>query len=60
MIICYNVILTTLISAILPELSKNFVTVTVEAVQCPNLTQPPFRLTTEGKTLILYQYTTYI
>lgn len=37
-----------LISVILPELLKNFETVTVEVVQCPDLTQPPFNLASEG------------
>ncbi|XP_050535250.1 ester hydrolase C11orf54 homolog [Daktulosphaira vitifoliae] len=33
---------------ILPELSKNFETVSIEIVQCPDLTQPPFYLAAEG------------
>lgn len=38
-----------MISALLPELSKNFKTVSVDVVQCPNLTCPPFNLAAEGK-----------
>jgi len=38
----------TLFSAILPELLDNFENVSVEVVQCPDLTQPPFNLTSEG------------
>lgn len=37
-----------IIEAILPELSKNFKTVSVDVVQCPNLTCPPFNLAAEG------------
>ncbi|XP_015378904.1 PREDICTED: ester hydrolase C11orf54 homolog [Diuraphis noxia] len=37
-----------LISAILPELLENFENVSAEVVQCPDLTQPPFNLTSEG------------
>lgn len=38
-----------LISAILPELLENFENVSAEVVQCPDLTQPPFNLASEGK-----------
>ncbi|CAI6343094.1 unnamed protein product [Macrosiphum euphorbiae] len=37
-----------IIEAILPELLDNFENVSVEVVQCPDLTQPPFNLTSEG------------
>ncbi|KAL4107359.1 hypothetical protein QTP88_017718 [Uroleucon formosanum] len=37
-----------IIEALLPELSKNFETVSVDAVQCPNLTCSPFNLAAEG------------
>ncbi|XP_050428748.1 ester hydrolase C11orf54 homolog [Adelges cooleyi] len=33
---------------ILPELLKNFESVSVDVVQCPDLTQPPFYLASEG------------
>jgi len=37
------------ISAILPELLDNFENASAEVVQCPDLTQPPFNLTSEGE-----------
>ncbi|XP_025421115.1 ester hydrolase C11orf54 homolog [Sipha flava] len=37
-----------IIEAISPELSKIFELVSVEVIQCPNLTQPPFYLAAEG------------
>ncbi|NP_001232953.1 uncharacterized protein LOC100572956 [Acyrthosiphon pisum] len=37
-----------IIEAILPELLDNFENASVEVVQCPDLTQPPFNLTSEG------------
>lgn len=38
-----------MISVLVPGLSENFETVSVEIVQCPDLTQPPFNLAAEGK-----------
>jgi len=49
-----------LISAIKPELFENFENVSVEIVQCPDLTQPPFNLTSEGKHKILTHLLIYI
>ncbi|XP_022166625.1 ester hydrolase C11orf54-like [Myzus persicae] len=37
-----------IVQAILPELLENFENVFAEVVQCPDLTQPPFNLTSEG------------
>jgi hypothetical protein len=37
-----------MVSAVLPGLKKNFESVSVEVVPCPDLTQPPFYLATEG------------
>lgn len=50
----------TLISAIKPELFENFENVSVEIVQCPDLTQPPFNLTSEGKHKILTYLLIYL
>jgi len=50
----------TLISAILPELLDNFENASIEVVQCPDLTQPPFNLTSEGEHKILTYLYTYI
>lgn len=40
-----------LILALLPGLAENFESVTVDVVQCPNLTQSPFHLAAEGNSL---------
>ncbi|XP_025416016.1 ester hydrolase C11orf54 homolog isoform X2 [Sipha flava] len=37
-----------IVQAVLPGLKKNFESVSVEVVPCPDLTQPPFYLATEG------------
>jgi len=37
------------ILAILPDLLDNFENASAEVVQCPDLTQPPFNLTSEGE-----------
>lgn len=37
-----------IVKAILPELLDNFENASVEIVQCPDLTQPPFNLISEG------------
>jgi len=37
-----------IVKAILPELLENFENASAEVVQCPDLTQPPFNLTSEG------------
>jgi len=49
-----------LISAILPELLDNFENVSVEVVECPDLTQPPFNLTSEGEHKILTYLLIYL
>lgn len=43
------------ISAILPDLLDNFENASAEVVQCPDLTQPPFNLASEGELLFVKQ-----
>ncbi|XP_025193709.1 ester hydrolase C11orf54 homolog [Melanaphis sacchari] len=40
--------LSCIVKAILPELLKNYENASAEVVQCPDLTQPPFNLVSEG------------
>lgn len=53
------------ISAILPDLLDNFENASAEVVQCPDLTQPPFNLTSKGEHKyilywLFYLYNNYV
>lgn len=43
-----------LISVVLPGLLENFEKASMEVVQCPDLTKPPFHLAAKGKSIQIH------